>query len=118
MTYREFLEKVIEANVTEEITNFATKEIEKMDAKNAKKRNTLSPNQQNNEAMKNDILAFMEEDKQYVASEIAKQFEVSTQKISALMKALSEKGLVSVETVKSGSSKVKGYTLTKSERIN
>lgn len=115
MTSREFFNAVIEGNITDEIKDFAKSQIEKLDSKNAKRKSTDSKTQKENKAIKTSLLATMEKDKVYTASEVAgMEIEgiTSTQKASALLRQLvEEEKLVSEEVKIKGKGKVKGYRL-------
>ena len=115
MTSREFFTAVIEGKITDEIKEFAQLEIEKLDIKNAKRKSTESKTQKENKAISETILATMEKDKVYTASEVARmEIEgiTSTQKASALLRQLVETGILTSEEVKiKGKGKVKGYRL-------
>lgn len=114
MTSREFFNAVIEGNITDEIKDFAKSQIEKLDNKNAKRKSTDSKTQKENKAIKTSLLATMEKDKVYTASEVAGTVDGinSTQKASALLRQLVEEGkLVSEEVKIKGKGKVKGYRL-------
>lgn len=115
MTSREFFTAVIEGNITDDIKDFAKSQIEKLDSKNAKRKSTDSKTQRENKAIKETLLATMEKDKVYTASEVAgMEIEgiTSTQKASALLRQLVETGALTSEEVKvTGKGKVKGYRL-------
>ena len=111
MTNRDFFNAVINANISDELTDFAKSEIEKLDARNDKRRNTLTKEQKANEEIKVQILDFIGNGKM-VASEIANGLSLSTQKVSALCKQLVESDKLSVEDVKiKGKGTVKGYAV-------
>lgn len=115
MTSREFFNAVIEGNITDEIKDFAKLQIEKLDNKNAKRKTADSKTQKENKTIKTLLLATMERDKVYTASEVAgMEIEgiTSTQKASALLRQLVEAGTLTSEEVKiKGKGKVKGYKL-------
>lgn len=115
MTSREFFNAVIEGNITDEIKDFAKSQIEKLDSKNAKRKTTDNKTQKENKAIKESLLATMEKDKVYTASEVAgMEIEgiTSTQKASALLRQMVETGTLTSEEVKvKGKGKVKGYRL-------
>ena len=99
MTYREFLNTVISTNISEEVTDFAKASIEKLDARNAKRATTLTKEQKANLLVMEQILAVLGA-KTLVASEIAENVGISTQKASALCRQLVQAGKVKVEEVK------------------
>ena len=115
MTSREFFTAVIEGKINDEIKEFAQLQIEKLDSKNAKRKTTDSKTQKENKAIKTSLLATMEKDKIYTASEVAgMEIEgiTSTQKASALLRQMVETGTLTSEEVKvKGKGKVKGYKL-------
>jgi hypothetical protein len=108
MTKREFLEMVIAESANEEITGFAHAEIEKMNARNAKRSATPSKTAVANEPIKARIVEVLTSEPK-TASEIAKAVEVSTQKCSALLRQID--GLTVTEVKVKGKGKVKGYSL-------
>lgn len=74
----------------------------------------MSKNQQNNEDIKTALLAALENDKVYLASEVVGLVDgiTSTQKASALLRQLVESGNLTCEEVKiTGKGKVKGYKI-------
>lgn len=99
MTYREFLNTVISTNISEEVTDFAKASIEKLDARNAKRATTLTKEQKANLLVMEQILTVLGA-KKLVASEIAENVGISTQKASALCRQLVQAGKVKVEEVK------------------
>lgn len=115
MTSREFFTAVIEGKINDEIKEFAQLQIEKLDSKNAKRKTTDSKIQKENKAIKTSLLATMEKDKIYTASEVAgMEIEgiTSAQKASALLRQMVETGTLTSEEVKvKGKGKVKGYRL-------
>ena len=115
MTSREFFTAVIEGKINDEIKEFAQLQIEKLDSKNAKRKTTESKTQKENKDIKTSLLATMEKDKVYTASEVAgMEIEgiTSTQKASALLRQMVETGTLTSEEVKvKGKGKVKGYRL-------
>ena len=116
MTQREFL-TAIASNETlnVELVDFAKALLVKADEKNAKRRETPNKTQLANEPIKVKILELVA-DKSMVASDIARELEITTQKASALARQLVECGQLSVTDVKvKGKGSVKCYSLTKSE---
>lgn len=110
MTSREMLTAVINGTITAEVVEAAKAEIAKLDARNGKRRNTLTKEQIANEAIKADIVAALS--KPMVASEIAIALGISTQKVSALCKQLVDNGEIKVADIKvKGKGSVKQYEL-------
>lgn len=112
LTTREFLDAVITANITAEITEFAVAEKAKLDARNAKRRTTPTKTQTENESIKDEIVTALADREKVLASELAVELGKTTQKISALCAILVKENKVKVEDVKiKGKGTVKGYTL-------
>ena len=97
MTKREFLNAVISGKITEEEIAFAQKEIEALNARNAKRAATPSKTQLANEPLKAEILAKLKEINDFrTAGEVSSWFglndegkpKVSVQKASSLLRQL------------------------------
>lgn len=111
MTNREFLTAVINGTVGADEIAFATAEIAKLDARNDKRRNTLSKEQKANEGLKVEILSAIANGK-HLAAEIGAEIGVSTQKASALLTLLVKDGKITVADFKvKGKGSVKSYSL-------
>lgn len=109
MTRREFFEAVMaHEGISEELSGFAANEIEKMNARNAKRAATPSKKAVANEPIKAEIVKVLSDTPQS-ASEIAGKVEISTQKASALLRQID--GLTVSELKVKGKGKVKGYAL-------
>ena len=113
MTKREFFVTIIETVDNADLQDFARTEIEKMDARNAKRAGTPSKKAKENEPIKEKIVAFLYgKDAPQIAKDIADELGYTTPKISALCTQLAKEGRVTAEDVKvKGKGKVKGYTL-------
>lgn len=117
MTERAFLNAVLAIEGIEpDLVAYATNRIADIEQKNANRRAKLTPEQLENEKVKEQIVANAVTDKVYTAGEIATAFNLkNTQKASALLRALVTEGcFVEAEQQKSanGKGKVKGYTFT------
>ena len=113
MTKREFLNAVIANVEVAEIAEFAKAEIEKMDARNAKRANTPSKTAIANEPIKEAIAQFLDgKDAPMTAKEIGENVEISTQKASALCRQMVDEGRLTVTDVKvKGKGTQKGYSV-------
>lgn len=108
MTRREFFEAVMaHEGIEVELHDFAADEIEKMNARNAKRSSTPSKRSLANEPIKEEIVKVLTHDAQS-ASEIAEKVGISTQKSSSLLRQID--GLA-VSELKVKGRKVKGYAL-------
>lgn len=85
MTNREFYTAVIEANVNDELTAFATAAIEKMDMANEKRKGKPSKATTANMMIREQIVAYVAEHEGCVRDDIASALEISPNKVSALL---------------------------------
>ena len=99
MTNRDFLNAVLSSNISEEYKAFAQSELDKMDARNAKRSSTQTQTQKDNEVLKEQILSILTNEGQLTTS-IAVAVGKSTNKVSALCRQLVEEGKAKVEDVK------------------
>lgn len=100
MTNREFLEKVMANEITEEVIAHASENLAKLNARNAKRANTLTKNQEANIEIKENIVEFLKLGNGNFASEVGENLGISTSKASALLRQLVENGRVTAEEVK------------------
>lgn len=108
MTRREMFEAIVNGNITDEVVNMALHEIDKMDERNARRKNKPTKNALANEPIKAQILEVLT-DTPMVASAIADAVGITTQKASALLRQID--GLTVTEVKVKGRGKVKGYAL-------
>ena len=113
MTQREFFNKVIEANVNDELTAYAHSAIDKLEKRNATRKSTPTKSQKENETFKAQIVEFLSDKEGYtLCSEIAEHFKVKTQKASGVLTLMVKDGTVEVTDVKvPKQGKRKGYRL-------
>ena len=112
MTKREVMNAIVNGTIGEEVVAWAEHEIEKMDAANEKRRNTLSKKAQENLPLIDRIVDEILGDEPKTASDVAAVLEVSVQKASALCREAVKAGRVAVEDIKiKGKGTQKGYTL-------
>ena len=85
MTNREFFTAIVNSDLNDELKAFATDAIAKLDARNAKRASTPSKTQKENAPLIEKIASLLTSEPK-LASELAKEMEISTQKASALVK--------------------------------
>ena len=108
MTNRDFYNAVINANINEEMTQFATDAIAKLDARNAKRASTESKTQIANKPIIEAISRVLT-DEPMLASKIAELCGISVNKASALAKKV--EGVQVVDVKVKGKGTQKGYFL-------
>ena len=112
MTKREFYTAIMKGKIDEQVKLFATEELEKMDAANEKRRNTLSKKAKENEPLLNKIESEILTEEPKTATDVAAILEVSVQKASGLLRRLVEDGKAAKVDVKiKGKGTQKGYTI-------
>ena len=112
MTQREFFTKVIEANISDEMTKKAQELVAGLDKRNAQKSATQTKTQKENEILKAEMLEKLVSGNSYLAVEIASIMGFSTSKATALARQLVDSGKMSVKDVKvKGKGMQKSYSL-------
>lgn len=106
MTNREFYTAIVNGTLTEDVVAKAHEEIEKLDARNAKRANTPSKTQKENAPLIEKIASLLTSEPK-LASELAKEMEISTQKASALVKKVEGVSVCDVKVKGKGTQK--GY---------
>ena len=111
MTNREFYTAIVNGTLTEDVIAKAHEEIEKLDARNAKRSAKPSKKSLENAPIKESIAEFLA-DGSHLASEIAKGLDLSVSKVSALCRQMVGDGILTVEDVKvKGKGTQKSYSL-------
>ena len=119
MTKREFYTAIKNGKIDEQVKLFATEELEKMDAVNEKRRNTMSKKAKENEPLLNKIESEILTEEPKTATDVAAVLEVSVQKASGLLRRLVEDGKAAKVDVKiKGKGVQKGYTLSTEESFD
>ncbi len=109
MTTRELLNTVINANLSDEVTEKAQALLLQLDKRNEKRASTPSKTAIANEPIKAKIFTLLS-DGNKIASEVATNLEITPQKASALLRQLVESGVLYSEDVKiPKKGKVKSY---------
>ena len=106
MTKREFLNAVIAETTNSKLASFAVSELEKLDARNAKRASTPSKTQKENAPLIEKIATLLTSEPK-LASELASEMGVSTQKASALVKKVEGVSVCDVKVKGKGTQK--GY---------
>lgn len=116
MTKREFYTAIKNGEIDEQVKLFASEELEKMDAVNEKRRNTLSKKAKENEPLLQQITDEILTEEPKTATDVAAILNVSVQKASGLLRRLVEDGkAVKVDVKIKGKGTQKGYTLPMEE---
>lgn len=111
MTKREFYTAIMNGEIDEQVKLFASEELEKMDAANEKRRNTLSKKAQENLPLFEKIMNEILDDEPKTATDVATVLEVSVQKANGLLRRLADEGKINKVDVKiKGKGTQKGYT--------
>lgn len=115
MTNREGYTAIINGNITEAVKEWAQENLDKLDARNDKRKNTMSKTQKENEGTMTEILKLLT-DGAAVASEIGTILGISTQKASALCRLLVSEGKIEAKEIKvKNKGSVKQYSLAVDE---
>ena len=112
MTNREFLTAIVNANLSAEVTQFATDAIAKMDKRNADRSSKPSKATIANEPVKAAILTYLADHPKSLAADVATGVAITPAKASGLCVQLVKEGKVTSEDVKiPKKGKVKAYTI-------
>ena len=106
MTNREFFTAIVNSDLNDEMKAFATESIAKLDARNAKRANTLSKTQKENAPLIEKIATLLTSEPK-LASTLASEMGISTQKASALVKKVEGVSVCDVKVKGKGTQK--GY---------
>ena len=106
MTNREFFTAIVNSDLNDEMKAFATEAIAKLDARNAKRANTLSKTQKDNLPLIEKISSLLTSEPK-LASTLATEMGISTQKASALVKKVEGVSVCDVKVKGKGTQK--GY---------
>lgn len=88
-TMREFLERLIATeNLDTEIKEYAIAELDKMNERNEKRKNTPTKKQRENEELKKEILEFIKNNGETDTRNVGEKMNCSSQKATALLKQL------------------------------
>ena len=112
MTSREYFVNVLNAHISEEMDATSTLMIERLDAKNAKRKSTESKDKRESRERRETVLAFLRENFGHIFTrdEVAEHLGISVGQVSAACKVLVADGLVSKSEVKSGKSRKVVYS--------
>lgn len=108
MTNREMLTAIVNDEITEEVKAKAKAEIEKLDARNAARKDKPSKTQKENEPIIKAISKLLTEEPM-LASDIAEKLEISVSKASSLVKKVD--GVKVTEVKVKGKGKRNAYSL-------
>lgn len=100
MTKREFYNAVISAKVSAKLTEFATKEIAKLDKVNSARSSKPTKTQRENEPIKNAILEYLTDKKPTTSPDIGSALNITTNKASGLARELVKEGKLIQSEVK------------------
>ena len=106
MTNREFFTAIVNSDLSDELKTFATEAIEKLDARNAKRASTPSKTQKENAPLIKKIASLLTSEPK-LASTLATEMGISTQKASALVKKVEGVSVCDVKVKGKGTQK--GY---------
>ena len=117
MTKRDFFNAIANGQITDELKEFATEQIARMDSTNETRKNTLSKKQKENEIVKTEILTHLDTEPK-TATTIGELMEISTQKASALLRQLVNDGKATATEVKiTGKGNQKAYIVNFNENM-
>ena len=122
MTNREFLTAIANStSLSSDLTEFATEQIAKMDARNEARKASSKPSKTAiaNEPIKASIMEFLSKQSEpMIAADIAENIGITTAKASSLLTQLVKSGKVVKSEVKiPKKGKVKGYSISMTDAV-
>ena len=112
MTIREFYNEVINANVSEDMTNKATELLAALDARNEKRKGTESKEKKEAAERRNAVLEFLKSHEgAFTRDQIAFEVDMDPAKVSGACTALVRSGLVTKTEVKVEKSRKVAYSI-------
>ena len=112
MTIREFYNEVINANVSEDMTNKATELLAALDARNEKRKSTESKEKKEAAERRNTVLEFLKtHEGAFTRDQIAFEVDIDPAKVSGACTALVKDGLVIRSEVKVEKSRKVAYSI-------
>ena len=112
MTIREFYNEVINANVSEDMTNKATELLAALDARNEKRKSTESKEKREAADRRNAVLEFLKtHEGAFTRDQIAFEVDMDPAKVSGACTALVKDGLVIRSEVKVEKSRKVAYSI-------
>ena len=112
MTQRDFYTAIVNSDLNDELKTFATEAIAKLDARNAKRASTPSKTQRENAPLIAKVATLLTSEPK-LASELAKEMGLSTQKVTPLVKAVEGVSVCDVKVKGKGTQK--GYFIAVAE---
>jgi len=112
MTIREFYNEVINANVSEDMTNKATELLAALDARNEKRKGTESKEKKEAAERREVVLAFLKANEgAFTRDQIAFKVDMDPSKVSGACTALVKSGLVTKSEIKVEKSRKVAYSI-------
>ena len=112
MTIREFYNEVINANVSEDMTNKATELLAALDARNEKRKGTESKEKKEAAERRDAVLEFLKtHEGAFTRDQIAFEVNMDPAKVSGACTALVKNGLVTKSEVKVEKSRKVAYSI-------
>lgn len=112
MTIREFYNEVINANVSEDMTNKATELLAALDARNEKRKGTDSKEKKEAAERREVVLEFLKtHEGAFTRDQIAFEVDMDPAKVSGACTALVKSGLVAKSEVKVEKSRKVAYSI-------
>lgn len=110
MTYREYFNNVLSANISDEMNEVSVEFLAKLDAKNEKRKNTETKDKREASARRQYVLEFLRNNEgTFTRDQIAEAVGISVGQVGGACKVLVDEGLVNKFEVKIDKSRKIGY---------
>ena len=116
MTYREYFNNVLSANISDEMNEVSVEFLAKLDAKNEKRKNTETKDKKEAAIRRQSVLDFLRENEGvFTRDQIAEAVGITAGQVSGACKVLVDEGLVSKSEVKIDKSRKIGYSVASTD---
>ena len=112
MTYREFYNAVLNANLSDEMNETAVEFLSKLDSRNEKRKTVVTKEKQETASRRDMVLEFLRGNEGvFTRDQIAEAIGITANQVTGACKSLVDGGLVNKTEVKVDKSRKVGYSL-------
>lgn len=112
MTYREYFNNVLSANISDEMNEVSVEFLTKLDAKNEKRKTTPSKEKVESANRREMVVKFLKEnDGTFTRDQIAEAIGISVGQVSGACKILVDEGIITKSEMKIDKSRKMGYAI-------
>ena len=112
MTYREYFNNVLSANISDEMNEVSVEFLSKLDSRNEKRKSVMSKDKVESHARREAVLAYLKGNEGvFTRDTIAEAIGISVGQVSGACKALIDEGLIVKSEIKVDKTRKIGYSI-------